>query len=348
MSPLTFIENVCIGSLFTRKKLFERIMCTCVCVCICPMCLHMGHMHTRTHTHTLGIKIDFPNSRYVIQNLKNIHHSFDKPITHNSQPMNHNENNEYEMTITRMNKHDYNPYNYAHMCEYMDFFQDYVCTSMIIYTQISHDGELVFPSTLKKLVIKTHIMNHFVLPDNLEYFEYDGTIEHPITLPNKLCYLSIGRLYASLKFPDTLEELFLGNGTAITLTLPKRLKKLICTVTDECLIIPESVTHLVLWGLGQLSNQCSGQHILDNLPSGLKTLKLSCNYKSTCIYHIDNIPNNLIGLHIDDITIANIRTIRSLSNIKYFYGAQCKLIKSDCPKEIIDAMSQRDQKQVFL
>lgn len=255
--------------------------------------------------------------------------------------MNHNENNEYEMTITRMNKYDYNPYNYAHMCEYMDFFQDCVCTSMIIYTPISHDKELVFPSTLKKLVIKSHI-NHFVLPDNLEYFEYSGPIEHPIILPNKLRYLSIVQLNTSLKFPDTLEELILGNDAAITLTLPKRLKKLTCSITDKCLIIPESVTHLVLKGYGQLSNQRSGQHILDNLSNGLKILKLLGHYENACIYHIDNIPDNLIGMHVDNVSIANIRTIRSLSNIKYFYCARCKLIKSDCPKEIIDAMPQHD------
>lgn len=255
---------------------------------------------------------------------------------------------EYEISITRMNNYDYNPYDYAHMCECMNFFQDCVCTSMIIDIQISHDKELVFPSTLKKLVIKSHIRNHFTLPDNLEYFTYSGTIEHIIILPNKLRYLSIGQLYTSLKFPDTLEELILNNGTAITLTLPKCLKKLKCTVTDKCLIIAESVTHLALTGYGEPSNQYSGQHILDNLPSNLKTLKLSHAYENECVYCIDNIPNSLIGLHINNISIANVRTIRSLTNIKYFYGARCKLIRSDCPKEIIDAMSERDESQVFL
>lgn len=251
-------------------------------------------------------------------------------------PDNCEKNNEYEITIEEENGRISALYIYPDLCRNMNLFPDCVCTSLIIRLKYAKHEKIMFPPTLKKLALDFPIEAPLTLPDNLEHLKIFNKVTSLITLPDTLCHLTIRSLMVPLKFPDSLEDLDVGNLTSLNLVLPKHLKKLTIVAIKTYMIIPESLIYLSL-KLDFSTQYFAFQHILDNLPNGLKILKLSLNFAEMpqIIFCIENIPHGLIGFCVEKIQITNIRVISTIPSIKYFKYGRCKIIKSDCPTEII-------------
>lgn len=225
------------------------------------------------------------------------------------------------------------------------------CTSLIFdnFSIGSNPKNILLPLTLKKLIIPSlctdpnkSLNDYFSnLPqcEFLEHLEYNGAIRTPFVMPNRLRYLKIYFLGCSLKFPDSLEELILtSNSLEIQLVLPNNLKKIEYSGTNQCLVIPDSMKCFLLTRETLAIETVFIQHILDNLPNNLKICKLKLYDLSAGQLVINNIPNSLIGLWLGGFVFSNIEFVLANSNIRYFRCENIQIVKSKCPKEVIDVM----------
>lgn len=238
---------------------------------------------------------------------------------------------------------------------HQDYLMDIIlttgCTSLIFdnYSTGWNPKNILLPLTLKKLIVPPlHIgtsigldkfFSNLTQCEFLEHLEYNGQIITPFAMPNRLRYLKIYFLGCSLKFPDSLEELILtSNSSKLQLVLPKNLKKIEYSGTNQRLVIPDSIECFLLTQENFAIETVFIQHILDNLPNNLKICKLKLSDLNTGRFFINNIPNSLIGLWSSGFILPNIGYVLSNPKIKYLQCGFIRIVKSKCPKEVIDVM----------